>query len=159
MATHSSVLAWRIRDSGSPSMGSHRVRHDWATELNWTDGNISWKGKWTEERKQSLVTYKNENSVYASWRQDKQFCKISIHVSKKFIRGNNLKTAIEYHWFVIFDSGEEIWLIYWHMFLLLDTREKERETETQISISGETLLESQLSYFTIYLFRNLFRDI
>ena len=60
---------------------------------------------------------------------------------------------------MIFDSGEEIWLIYWHMFLLLDTREKERETETQISISGETLLESQLSYFTIYLFRNLFRDI
>ena len=33
MATHSSVLAWRIPgmgDSGGlPSMGSHRVRHDW----------------------------------------------------------------------------------------------------------------------------------
>ena len=34
-----------------------------------------------------------------------------------------------------------------------------RERETQISISGETLLEFQLSYFTIYLFRNLFTDI
>ena len=69
MATHSSVLAWRIPGTGEPgglpSMGSHRVRHDWSdlaaagaaagrpgvlrsvgskrvgldwvTELNWTD--------------------------------------------------------------------------------------------------------------------------
>ena len=32
MATHSSVLAWRISGAGEPgglpSMGSHRVRHD-----------------------------------------------------------------------------------------------------------------------------------
>ena len=34
MATHSSVLAWRIPGKGEPgglpSMGSHRVRHDWS---------------------------------------------------------------------------------------------------------------------------------
>ena len=34
MATHSSVLAWRIPGAGEPgglpSMGSHRVRHDWS---------------------------------------------------------------------------------------------------------------------------------
>ena len=34
MATHSSVLAWRILRTGQPgglsSMGSHRVRHDWS---------------------------------------------------------------------------------------------------------------------------------
>ena len=33
MATHSSVLAWRIPGTGQPgglpSMGSHRVGHDW----------------------------------------------------------------------------------------------------------------------------------
>ena len=33
-ATHSSVLAWRIpgtgKPGGLPSMGSHRVRHDWS---------------------------------------------------------------------------------------------------------------------------------
>ena len=33
MATHSSVLAWRIsgteKPGGLPSVGSHRVRHDW----------------------------------------------------------------------------------------------------------------------------------
>ena len=34
MATHSSVLAWRIpgtaKPGGLPSMGLHRVRHDWS---------------------------------------------------------------------------------------------------------------------------------
>ena len=34
MATYSSVLAWRIpgmgEPGGLPSMGSHRVRHDWS---------------------------------------------------------------------------------------------------------------------------------
>ena len=34
MATHSSVLAWRIPGTGMsgglPSMGSHRVGHDWS---------------------------------------------------------------------------------------------------------------------------------
>ena len=44
MATHSSVLAWRIPGTGEPgglpSMGSHRVRHDWsdlaAAAAGWT---------------------------------------------------------------------------------------------------------------------------
>ena len=34
MATHSSVLAWRIPGTGEPgglpSLGSHRIRHDWS---------------------------------------------------------------------------------------------------------------------------------
>ena len=38
MATHSSVLAWRIPGTGEPgglpSMGSHRVRHDWEISLS-----------------------------------------------------------------------------------------------------------------------------
>ena len=46
MATHSSILAWRIPGTGEPgglpSMGSHRVRHDWnnlaaaAAALRWS---------------------------------------------------------------------------------------------------------------------------
>ena len=36
MATHSSILAWRIlwteKPSGLPSVGSRRVGHDWAIE-------------------------------------------------------------------------------------------------------------------------------
>ena len=41
MATHSSVLAWRIpgmgEPGGLPSMGSHRVGHDWS-DLAWLIG-------------------------------------------------------------------------------------------------------------------------
>ena len=57
MATHSSVLAWRIpgttEPGGLPSLGLHRVRHDWSDlaaaaaaaavnlepqfQLNWTE--------------------------------------------------------------------------------------------------------------------------
>ena len=39
MATHSSILAWRIpwteEPGGLQSMGSQRVGHAWVTELNW----------------------------------------------------------------------------------------------------------------------------
>ena len=51
MATHSSVLAWRIpgtKEPGRrPSMGSHRVRHDWsdlaaaAAEPRWLVANFN----------------------------------------------------------------------------------------------------------------------
>ena len=42
MATHSSTLAGRIPWREEPpgrlqSMGSQRVGHDWATEMNWTE--------------------------------------------------------------------------------------------------------------------------
>ena len=70
MATHSSVLAWRIpgtaEPGGLPSMGSHRVGHDWsilaaAATGNWFDDEKvyatefhcneaarkwKWQGKW-----------------------------------------------------------------------------------------------------------------
>ena len=53
MATHSSVLAWRIPGTGEPgglpSMGSHRVRHDWsdlaaaaAAADSWSENVLSW---------------------------------------------------------------------------------------------------------------------
>ena len=51
MATHSSVLAWRIPGTGEPgglpSMGSHRVGHDWsglaaaAAAILFTDSSLS----------------------------------------------------------------------------------------------------------------------
>ena len=41
MATHSSVLAWRIpgteKPGGLPSMGSHRVGHDWSGSSSSSD--------------------------------------------------------------------------------------------------------------------------
>ena len=44
MAIHSSTIAWKIPWTEEPgrlhSMGSQRVGHNWATELNWTDVNV-----------------------------------------------------------------------------------------------------------------------
>ena len=49
MATHSSVLAWRIPGTGEPgglqSMGSRRVRHNWATSLSLFTF-MHWRRKW-----------------------------------------------------------------------------------------------------------------
>ena len=62
MATHSSVLAWRIPGTGEPgglpSMGSHRVRHnrsDLAAAASVEkamaphSSTLAWKIPWTEE--------------------------------------------------------------------------------------------------------------
>ena len=54
MATHSSILAWRIpwteEPGGLQSMGSQRVGHDWTTSLHFQlQHNMSWLhwlGKW-----------------------------------------------------------------------------------------------------------------
>ena len=47
MATHSSVLAWRIPWTEKPgrlqSMGSHRVRHDWSDLAAAAAGSRKWK--------------------------------------------------------------------------------------------------------------------
>ena len=63
MATHSSVLAWRIPGMAEPggllSMGSHRVRHDWATEMNWTEVSVSF---------QFLMQKKEEEERVLRWK-------------------------------------------------------------------------------------------
>ena len=45
MATHSSVLAWRISETGEPgglpSLGSHRVGHDWSNLASAAVANTS----------------------------------------------------------------------------------------------------------------------
>ena len=55
LKTHSSILAWRIpgteEPSGLPSMGSHRVGHDWsdlaaAAASGWQETEWSNKRKW-----------------------------------------------------------------------------------------------------------------
>ena len=49
MATHSSILAWRIpwmeELGGLQSMGSQRVGHDWATSLHFTS-SFMWRRQW-----------------------------------------------------------------------------------------------------------------
>ena len=78
MATHSSVLAWRIPGTGEPvglpSMGSHRVGHDWrdaaaaaaaaaAIKKNTFESVLT---RWMklEPIIQSEVSQKNTNTVY-----------------------------------------------------------------------------------------------
>ena len=47
MATHSSVLAWRMPETGEPgglpSMGLHRVRHDWSDLAAAAAGVAEWR--------------------------------------------------------------------------------------------------------------------
>ena len=56
MATHSSVLAWRVPGTGEPgglpSVGSHRVRHDWSDLAAATEflSLESEKGEWQRPR-------------------------------------------------------------------------------------------------------------
>ena len=67
MATHSSVLAWRIPGTGEPgglpSMGSHRVRHAWS-DLAAAAANLDYK-KWDHEigsyYKVNLIIYPKKN--------------------------------------------------------------------------------------------------
>ena len=61
MATHSSVLAWRIPGTGEPGglpfMGSHRVGHDWSGLAAAAATN---KGKSTDDGRKEVL-YKNSN--------------------------------------------------------------------------------------------------
>ena len=71
MATHSSVLAWRIPGTGEPggllSMGSHRVGHDWsdlaaaaAARVHWICvPNLHQINSWTFRLLPSLDYYNN----------------------------------------------------------------------------------------------------
>ena len=63
MATHSSVLAWRIPGKGEPgglpSMGSHRVRHDWsdlAAAVAAAAAAMGWSIWWWSRRKAKKET-------------------------------------------------------------------------------------------------------
>ena len=88
MATHSSVLAWRIPGTGEPhglpSMGLHRVGHDWSDlaaaaaavyicqcyffNLTPHSSTLAWKTPWTEEpgRVQSMGSLRVGHG-WATW--------------------------------------------------------------------------------------------
>ena len=71
MATHSSVLVWRIpgmgEPGGLPSMGSHRVRHDWSDLAAAAALNIRWPKYWSFS---FSISPSNEYSVLISFRID-----------------------------------------------------------------------------------------
>ena len=61
------------------SMGSQRVRHDWATELNWTDWPLLWELKipspglgawwmsWTVWKRNALIRVSVDGAAQQSW--------------------------------------------------------------------------------------------
>ena len=84
MATHSSVLAWKIpgtgKPGGPPSMGSHRVRHDWsnlaaaATEAE--DIKRRWQEYTEELYKKGLHDPDNHNGVIIHLEPDILECEV-----------------------------------------------------------------------------------
>ena len=81
MATHSSVLAWRIPGTGEPgwlpSMGSHRVRHDWSDLAAAAADHVKqWSG--TKIRNQNTLLNWVHQSVPIFWT-----CEFSPSVKSK----------------------------------------------------------------------------
>ena len=107
MATHSSIPAWRIPGTGElgglPSMGLHRVRHDWsglaaaaATAAAWFIGkmiiqNIKWYHLWY---------YKNKSlELELKWLQEKLMFKIIssffVYIDRIQFQKNNYSKHLE----------------------------------------------------------------
>ena len=86
MATHSSILAWRIpgteEPGGLPSMGSHRVRHDWsdlaaaAAAREADDNNKKWQEYTEELLKKDLHDPDNHDGVITHLKPDILECKV-----------------------------------------------------------------------------------
>ena len=78
MATHSSVLAWRIPGTGEPrgllSLGSHRVRHDWsdlaaaaAAAPQYVCFNLITLLKILSPNSHRTLTYELRGTKFSSW--------------------------------------------------------------------------------------------
>ena len=79
MATHSSVLAWRIPGTGEagglPSMGSHRVGHDWSDLAAWEAW--VWSLEWEDPLEAGMETH----SSILAWRipKDRGTWRAAVH--------------------------------------------------------------------------------
>ena len=73
MATHTSVLAWRIPGTGEPgglpSMGSHRVRHDWSdlAAAAWLLDLSQFHSSLLEKFKQFCHIHQKHNCHWTCW--------------------------------------------------------------------------------------------
>ena len=82
MATHSSVLAWRIprtgKPGGLPSIGSHRVGHDWSDLASAAAAHVLNSGNWTGVMFLSalLIPFKTGNQIWTHlelWRKQSHY--------------------------------------------------------------------------------------
>ena len=89
MATHSSVLAWRIPGTGEPgglpSIGPHRVGHDWSNLAAAAVLHIRWPKYWSFS---FSISPSNEYSGLISFR---------IDLFDLFAIQGTLKSLLQYH--------------------------------------------------------------
>ena len=124
MATHSSVLAWRIPETGEPrglpSMGSHRVGHDWndlAAVAPANKSNTSPKGYDGESRLYflififfwSIVTPKECCVIVSGIQQSDSGIHIHVFILFQILFSFGLLQNIEQH-FLCYTIGS-CWLI------------------------------------------------
>ena len=108
MALHSSTLAWKIPGTEEPgrlqSMGSHRVRHDWATSLSLFTF-MHWRRKWQptpvflpgeSQGRGSLVGCRlwgrtESDTTETTWQQQQQqhavTCELLLIVQERWVGG------------------------------------------------------------------------
>ena len=95
MATHSSVLAWRIPGTagpgGLPSMGSHRVGHHWSDLAAAVKAKeVTWLKLWSGQLQTLPISRKKKKSRNCknqlSWFQQTKFC--SNHRNAESKEGN-----------------------------------------------------------------------
>ena len=90
MATHSSTLAWKIPWTEEPgrllSMGSQRVRHDWATSLHFTSLMIQINFFITTGT--SVKTFVDESELFAKLLHCPLHCNKIIHLCKVLNKRN-----------------------------------------------------------------------
>ena len=89
MATHSTVLAWRIpgtgKPGGLPSMGSHRVRHDWS---NLAAAAAAWRYIPKKVLVVEIVKY-NLNEIHSL--QNKKFWKTHQVTHRKYTQQKRIR--------------------------------------------------------------------
>ena len=95
MATHSSVLAWRIPEKGEPgglpSMGSHKVKHDWGDLAAAAAAAAAYSAfllffiAATFYFPDFLFQFFKLFSVLGSWRRERRTLKLLLHIWFSFI--------------------------------------------------------------------------
>jgi len=110
MATHSSVLAWRIPGTGEPgglpSMGSHRVGHDWS-DLAAAAAHVSYELKAPTKKK-------NWHPIFKSFIYTK-VCQPSIWTNFSFVFFfflNTISSSFPLLWWLFLPCQPRCWLLW-----------------------------------------------
>ena len=132
MATHSSVLAWRIPGTGEPGglpfMGSHRVRHDWSdlAAAAWWSQSMWYQG--TPNKCGFFFIVSIESFSFRN-RQRRMPCKYSSSATVpnrllEVLLGSRLSSTIAQHLNNVDDCKSFLFLLKVGMNLILITEKK-----------------------------------